>query len=164
MMRNPCSGSEKSESSNGRICQGWAPRAWRWPISLKHLRSGGVRLDLSKIEDGHRRWASYRTGERLMSSQHNDPVLGDTVLLAIAVPSRENARLAPPKTKELIRKLCAGRDLTLAQIGSLLNRHPEGIRNRFLSEMVREGSLLARYPDPTHPDQAYRADANWRER
>ncbi len=61
--------------------------------------------------------------------------------------------------KELIRQLCERRSLTVAQIAGLLNRHPEGIRNRFLSEMVRERSLLTTHPDPTHPEQSYRANS-----
>lgn len=97
------------------------------------------------------------------SSQHSDPVLGDAELLAIAAPAREKARLAPQRMKELIRALCQGRHLSFVQIGGLLNRHPEGIRNRFLAEMVREGSLLARFSDPTHPDQAYRTNPEWSE-
>jgi hypothetical protein len=97
------------------------------------------------------------------SSQHTDPVLDGAELLAIAAPAREKARLAPAKMRELIRQLCQVQSLTVSQIAGLLNRHPEGIRNRFLSEMVREGVLLARYPDPTHPEQAYRANPDWEE-
>lgn len=144
------------------------------------------------VKDGYGRWASYRLTERLtragpgsagtpdtaaedsghkaissqhndISSQHNDPVLGDAELLAIAAPARAQSRLAPSLMKELIRNLCAGKYLTLSQIGALLNRHPEGIRNRFLSKMVKQGALVARYPDPTHPDQAYRTNPDWRE-
>jgi hypothetical protein len=96
-------------------------------------------------------------------SQHTDPVLDGAELLAIAAPAREKARLAPAKMRELIRQLCQVQSLTVSQIAGLLNRHPEGIRNRFLSEMLREGVLLARYPDPTHPDQAYRANPDWEE-
>ncbi len=97
------------------------------------------------------------------SSQHTDPVLDGAELLAIAEPAREKARLAPAKMRELIRQLCQVQSLTVSQIAGLLNRHPEGIRNRFLSEMLREGVLLARYPDPTHPEQAYRANPDWEE-
>jgi len=79
-------------------------------------------------------------------------------LLAIAAPARGKARLAPAKMRELIRQLCQVQSLTVSQLASLLNRNPDGIRNRFLSEMVREGVLLARYSDPTHPEQAYRAN------
>ncbi|MFO0177354.1 MAG: hypothetical protein ACK55P_09145 [Planctomyces sp.] len=97
------------------------------------------------------------------SSQRTDPVLDGAELLAIAAPAREKARLAPAKMRELIWQLCQIQSLTVSQLAGLLNRHPEGIRNRFLSEMVREGVLLARYPDPTHPEQAYRANPDWEE-
>ncbi|MFO0250151.1 MAG: ATP-binding protein, partial [Planctomyces sp.] len=144
------------------------------------------------VKDGYGRWASYRLSEKLVrsdrdapgeteilqagsqhndgSSQHNDgssqrtdPVLDGAELLAIAAPAREKARLAPAKMRELIWQLCQIQSLTVSQLAGLLNRHPEGIRNRFLSEMVREGVLLARYPDPTHPEQAYRANPDWEE-
>ncbi|MFN5436932.1 MAG: ATP-binding protein, partial [Planctomyces sp.] len=97
------------------------------------------------------------------SSQRTDPVLDGAELLAIAAPAREKARLAPAKMRELIWQLCQIQSLTVSQLAGLLNRHPEGIRNRFLSERVREGVLLARYPDPTHPEQAYRANPDWEE-
>jgi hypothetical protein len=91
-------------------------------------------------------------------------VLADAELLAMAAPAREKSRLSPQTMKELIRQLCERQYLTFVQIGNLLNRHPEGIRNRILSEMVRERSLVARYPDPTHPEQAYRTNPEWMER
>jgi len=99
--------------------------------------------------------SSQHSGE---SSQHTDQVQDGAELLAIAAPARGKARLAPAKMRELIRQLCQVQSLTVSQLASLLNRNPDGIRNRFLSEMVREGVLLARYSDPTHPEQAYRAN------
>lgn len=144
------------------------------------------------VKDGYGRWASYRLSEWLAgsghskerppditpedsrhseassqrneaSSQHNDPVLGDAGLLALAAPARQKARIAPDRMREIIRGLCEGRFLTFLQIGSLVNRHPEGIRNRFLSVMVQSGELIPRFPDnPTHPDQAYKTSPDWR--
>ena len=143
------------------------------------------------LKDGYGRWASYRLADRLArsgygdevtpdttsasslrketrsqhndpSSQHSGPVLGDPELLAIAAPARDKARLAPATMTDLIRELCQSRYLTVDQIGALLHRHPEGIRNRFLSKMVRDGQLSSRYPDPTHPDQAYRTNPDWK--
>jgi hypothetical protein len=128
---------------------------------------------------GYGRWASYRLPDKLVrfgrdapddtetpqdspqhnggSHQHTVALLDGAKLLAIAAPARAKARLAPAKMRGLIRRLCQVQSLTVSQIDGLLNRHPEGIRNRFLSEMVREGAVLARYPDPAHPEQAYRA-------
>ena len=93
------------------------------------------------------------------SSQRNAPVLADAELLAIATPARGKARLPSSQMKELIRQLCERRSLTVARIAGLLNRHPEGIRNRFLSEMVPEGSLLTIHPDRTRPAQADRTNS-----
>lgn len=64
--------------------------------------------------------------------------------------------------RETIHKFCEGRFLTFIQIGSLVNRHPEGIRNRFLGNMVQSGELIPRFPDnPTHSEQAYKTNPDW---
>jgi ATP-dependent DNA helicase RecG len=141
------------------------------------------------VKNGYGRWASYQLAGSLtslihkegtpdissphneassqhnaVSSQHNDPILEDTQLLELASPARQKERITPSLMRQIILKLCQNRYLTYAQIGALLNRHPEGIRNRFLSEMVREGSLLAKYPsEPTHPNQAYQTNPDWKE-
>ncbi len=93
------------------------------------------------------------------SSQRNAPVLADAELLAIAALARGKAWLPPSQMKELIRQLCERRSLTVARIAGLLNPYPEGIRNRFLSEMVPEGSLLTIHPDRTRPAQADRTNS-----
>lgn len=143
-------------------------------------------------KDGYGRWASYRLSGSLagsnqpaagapdatsvgsqhsdMSSQHNDAssqhsdaVSGDAELLAIAAPAHQKARLSSELMRGIIRSLCAAQYLSVNEIATLVKRHPEGIRNRFLSAMVREGSLLAKYADPTHPEQAYLANPDWKD-
>lgn len=94
------------------------------------------------------------------NSPHNvspdEVVLSDPQLLKIAQPSRSKGRLKPEETEKLIEELCRGRYLTFRQIGQLLLREPRNTRDRFLSKLVQEGRLRARYPsDPTHPNQAY---------
>lgn len=96
------------------------------------------------------------------SSQHNDPVLVDEALLVLAAPARLKPRITSGQMREIIRQLCRGRFLTFLQIGSLLNRHPQGIRDRFLSTMVQSGELIPRFPDnPTNPEQAYQTNPDW---
>ena len=46
------------------------------------------------------------------------------------------------------------------ELAELLDRHPDGLRQRFLNPMVGHGLLRLRYPDkPNRADQAYTADA-----
>ena len=62
----------------------------------------------------------------------------------------------PEWIKQIIRELCRDRFLTSGEIGTLMNRGPEKLREKFLSSMVASGELSLRYPDePNHPDQAY---------
>ena len=79
-------------------------------------------------------------------------------LFALAEESRQNRRLKPSRTREIILAVCAGHWLTVSQIGKLLDRVPRDTRNRFLRPMVNEGVLHMKYPDdPNHPHQAYSA-------
>jgi len=53
--------------------------------------------------------------------------------------------------------LCKGRFLTLQQMGELLNRSPQGLRQRYVKLMLDEGLLERRFPQqPNHEQQAYR--------
>jgi len=136
------------------------------------------------VKDGYGRWASYQLSSARFprsegsqssphsgeSSPHNeaspaqsedseskvDPVLSDPELLQIAAPARSKSRLRPDRTEQLISELCQGRFLTFRQIGELIKRDARNVRDRFLSKMVQEGRLRAKFPDePTHPQQAY---------
>ena len=56
----------------------------------------------------------------------------------------------------IILELCDGRYLTASDLGELMNRSSNNLRNRFLSPMVDEGFLRRKYPaEPNRPDQAY---------
>jgi predicted HTH transcriptional regulator len=79
-------------------------------------------------------------------------------LLAIATPVRERQSAPRPLVDSTIVQLCAGQYLTAQQLGALLNRNPETLRNHYLGRLVRQGLLLPRHPDtPKHRDQAYTA-------
>ncbi len=97
------------------------------------------------------------------SSPQGDPVLSDSSLLAIAAPSRTKERLLPEQTEQIILELCRGRFLTYRQIGELLRRDAKRTKDRFLSKMVKDGRLKTKYADPTHPEQAYQTNPDWRE-
>jgi len=79
-------------------------------------------------------------------------------LLEIARPARENRRLPPEEMEKIILKLCESHWLTRSQISNLAGRHPDGLRTRFLTHMVRHGLLKLRHSDkPNRVDQAYTA-------
>jgi len=77
-------------------------------------------------------------------------------LLLIAEPARHNKRLTPAEMEQIILKLCRGCWLTRRQLANLLDRNHDGLRSRFLTQMVSHGLLQLRYPDkPNRVDQAY---------
>lgn len=77
-------------------------------------------------------------------------------LQAMAAPVAGKGRASPALVREVIVRLCAGHYLTADELGKLLDRNPDGLRNRYLSPMVTEGLLKLRYPDAANrPDQAY---------
>ena len=74
----------------------------------------------------------------------------------IAEPARLKQRLLPQEMEAIVLDLCRGRWLTRNQLAELLDRHPDGLRQRFLNPMVTHGLLRLRYPDkPNRTDQAY---------
>ncbi|CAK0768821.1 hypothetical protein CCP4SC76_500012 [Gammaproteobacteria bacterium] len=88
----------------------------------------------------------------------------DSRLLGIAKPAREKKKLIPSLMRTIIRRLCDGQYLTADQIGTLLDRGKDKLQKNFLSHMAKVQELELRFPDqPTHPDQAYRTNPNWKE-
>ncbi|MCC5842743.1 MAG: putative DNA binding domain-containing protein [Verrucomicrobia bacterium] len=79
-------------------------------------------------------------------------------LYNLAEVSRSCKRLETKEMEGIILSICSEHWLTRSQIAALLNRNPDGLRQRFLTSMVRHGLLLLKYPDkPNRVDQAYRA-------
>ncbi|WP_089724706.1 RNA-binding domain-containing protein [Candidatus Thiosymbion oneisti] len=92
-----------------------------------------------------------------------DSVHSDT-LMVIAAPARNQQRLSPEEMERIILELCQGGWLTRNQLAELLDRHPDGLRSRFLTPMVAHGRLQLRYPDkPNRVDQAYSAKGSVKE-
>ncbi len=76
--------------------------------------------------------------------------------LAAAVAAKGRAPVA--LVRLTILRLCSDRFLSAEDLGRLLRRHPNGLRQRFLTPMVGEGLLILRHPGMANrPDQAYRA-------
>ncbi len=122
------------------------------------------------VQEGQGRWSRYRlpflnhsehkggdSEHKERSSEHKDRDSEHRHLLqAIAAPARSQQRLQPDEMERLILELCRGRWLTRNELAELLDRHPDGLRQRFLNPMVGHGILRLRYPDkPNRADQAY---------
>ena len=97
--------------------------------------------------------APYTRGPRSLHKGWPDPVLQ-----RLSEPVSNNLRAAPDVTRKTILAICRGRFLTLGEIAELLNRSPEGLRQRFVRPMVDEEKVLERrFPQqPNHERQAYR--------
>lgn len=122
------------------------------------------------VQEGQGRWSRYRlpgadhsehkpgdsehkgggSKHKAGGSEHNDE------LLRVAARARNQHRLQPDEMEGIILDLCQGRWLTRSELAELLDRHPDGLRQRFLNPMVGHGLLRLRYPDkPNRADQAY---------
>lgn len=74
----------------------------------------------------------------------------------IAYPTGRERGLGKTEMRRAILHVTADRFLTTSQLGQILKRVPDGLRDRYLTPMVREGVLLTLYPhSPHHSQQAY---------
>lgn len=91
-------------------------------------------------------------------SSEGDPTR-NAELLRLAEPVRSTGKTAPETVRDTILALCAEGWLTLNQLATLLDRSPDGLRQRFVKPMVDgEKVLERRFPQqPNHEQQAYRA-------
>ena len=98
------------------------------------------------------------------SSQHNERSLPSQEGLPVLVEEiRVRQRSAPAKVEAAILALCADEFLSAQDLANALRRGIDTLKNHYISKMIREGRLEARYPDqPTHPFQAYRARSSER--
>ena len=81
-------------------------------------------------------------------------------LLAISAVAREKKSLSSEKIYEIIRNLCQVCPLTVVQIAELLQRTPKGIRDRYISKMVEKDAIQPLFPEPNHPQQAYKTNSD----
>lgn len=133
------------------------------------------------MSDNRRRWTKYRLAQASNSSHSPQESLhleedssysgrdssysennssykaeDEKALMSIAASIASKVRAPAQEVRKVIIELCSGRFLTVESLSSLLKRNPAGIRNQYLTPMVREGILRLRYPEaPNRPDQAY---------
>jgi ATP-dependent DNA helicase RecG len=91
------------------------------------------------------------------SIKHSNPQLW-VQLQQAATSVATTARAKPELVRQTILELCNQCFIGLADLAELLARQPDGLRNSYLSPMVKEGVLVHRFPsEPNHPQQAYKS-------
>lgn len=115
---------------------------------LANTAAGGLFPEMSEAGSGH-----YASGSGHYVA---GPEQYDSVLETIAAPVREKGRAPKELVEQTIDALCKDKWLSLRTLAQLLNRDAEALRKHYITRMVREGRLEARFPGyPNHPDQAY---------
>lgn len=104
---------------------------------------------------------------RLLSPHLDAPIIDDLTTLDVsfrellenlAEEPRQKEKLNADRMKEVLLTLCRDQFLTLSALSQLVDRHPDGLRQQYLSKMVRAGEMVLAFPTkPTHEKQAYRA-------
>ncbi|MGE4124214.1 MAG: helix-turn-helix domain-containing protein [Pusillimonas sp.] len=104
---------------------------------------------------------------RMLSAHLDAPIVDDlnklepTFLSALKDLAQEPAqwsRLERSRMESVILSICQDQFLTLSAMSQLVCRSPDGLRQQYLSRMVKSGSMTLAFPTkPTHEKQAYRA-------
>lgn len=124
----------------------------RYSLPIQHDSVHSESHSVHKEDDSVHKEMSY--------SVHKGDVPDDQwdFLLKLAEPALANKRLPPKEMEKIILRLCKERWLTRNQLSALVKRNPDGLRARFLTQMVSHNLLQLRYPDkPNRTDQAYTA-------
>lgn len=115
--------------------------------------ASGVSDGASGVSDGATGVSGGATG---IAAEENDPA-EDPVLIDLSQPAKDNKRLKPEAMQEIVRQLCLKKELTTAQLATLLERSSDRVQRAYLKPMIDNGILKLKYPkEPTHSKQAYR--------
>jgi ATP-dependent DNA helicase RecG len=137
----------------GFLIQGGQKRTYRLPPSHPQTGPGPPQTGPGPPQTGA--GPPQTTSGRQVGETEAVPPENDPVLLAIAREAKDRPWLPSSRTREIIKELCRGRYLTATQVGALMGRDPEKVRERHLSDMVRTGELEPLRQD-ARPGQAYR--------
>ena len=104
---------------------------------------------------------SYPNNE--LSYPNNEPsypnneveISDNTHLISIATPARLKKRLPNDELRAIILQLCQHDFLSLIKVSDLIARTTQTTQNH-LTALVKEAKLAKKYPQDTHPSQAYR--------
>lgn len=104
---------------------------------------------------------------RMLSTHLDAPIVDDltqleptflSALKDLAQEPAQRSRLERSRMETVILSICRDQFLTLSALSQLVCRSPDGLRQQYLSRMVKTGSMTLAFPTkPTHEKQAYRA-------
>jgi predicted HTH transcriptional regulator len=104
---------------------------------------------------------------RLVSPHLDAPVVDGLLVLdkdflaeleRLAEEPRQKEKLSSERMVAVLQSLCANQYLTLSVLAELVSRNPDGLRQQYLSKMVKSGEMRLAFPTkPTHEKQAYKA-------
>lgn len=104
---------------------------------------------------------------RMLSAHLDAPIVDDltqleptflSALKDLAQEPAQRSRLERSRMETVILSICRDQFLTLSALSQLVCRSPDGLRQQYLSRMVKTGSMTLAFPTkPTHEKQAYRA-------
>lgn len=134
------------------------PSSEHLPPSSEHLATGG--------EDGPDSRGRDALG-RMLSAHLEAPIVDDLTRLepkfldalnALAEEPCQKAKLERARMEKVILSLCQAQFMTLSALSQLVCRSADGLRQQYLSPMVKAGVIALAFPTkPTHEKQAYRA-------
>lgn len=126
----------------------------------------------SEYSAGSSEYSAPTDGERdhhgrLVTPHLDAPIIDDLALLDVsfrailehlAEEPRQKERLGSGRMERVILALCRDHFITLSALALLVDRNADGLRQQYLSRMVRAGQMVLAFPTkPTHEKQAYRA-------
>lgn len=140
---------------------------------LANMRSSSEYSEVSsEYSAASSEYSSPTDGERdsrgrLLSPHLDAPIIDNLEVLDavfrellehLAEEPRQKERLSSERMEQVLLALCRDQFLTLSVLAELVSRNPDGLRQQYLSKMVRGGDMLLAFPTkPTHEKQAYRA-------
>lgn len=133
--------------------------------SAANIRSSSEHSELSSEYSEHANYERDAQG-RLLSPHLDAPVVDELAALDATfratlehmVHEPRQGKLSTSRMEAVILAVCSGQFVPLAVLAELLSRNSDGLRQQYLSRMVRVGQIVLAFPTkPTHEKQAYRA-------
>lgn len=131
-------------------------------ISSTHKEHSSAQIEISSVPKSEPERDEYG---RLITNEFNFPLIDkleviaedyQIKLLEIANLPRQKRRLKPQKLKEVILRLCKDQYVTLNVLGKIVDRNPDGLRQRYIKSLIRDKQLKMAFPaTPNHERQAY---------
>jgi predicted HTH transcriptional regulator len=117
---------------------------------------GGSASQHNDGDSQHNEADSQHNGEHNEGSEIPFAEWTELMDLAAAFRGRERA-ISSEQVRGLILDLTQNHYLSLRLLALLLDRAEGTLQNHYLREMIKAGELELKFPNPNHPQQAYRA-------